>query len=227
MPNNPQLTSETAKGIALASEKAFEFLDSILTNPVKELTGILTDKVKFWRFKNQVNTILRAHEFLRSQGIQPRKMKVKDLSNLLEFASFEEDVKMQERWAALLANAADPNNPFDICSIFSQILNQISPQEVSILDYIYGQCFWKSDRDRPFLDKRDIIKLNFTVYEVTLLIFDNLLRLRLIEEEPPRLDKSKYDHENETRVDEIDLVISSRIRLSEFGVEFVRQSRFE
>jgi hypothetical protein len=183
--------------------------------------------VKYWRFKNQVNTILKTQEFLRLQGIQPRKIKVKVLSNLLEFASIEEDVKMQERWAALLANAADPNNPFDICSIFSQILNQLSPQEVSILDYMFGLCFWKSDRDRPFLDKHDIVKMNFTEYEVTLLIFDNLLRLRLIEEEPPQLENSINNSLNESKAVQTKLLHSSRIRLSEFGVEFVRQSRFE
>jgi cobyrinic acid a,c-diamide synthase len=44
MTDKPELISESAKGIALASEKAFEFLYTVLTSPVKELTGILTTK---------------------------------------------------------------------------------------------------------------------------------------------------------------------------------------
>ena len=221
--DKPTIINEATSGIAQATEKAFQFLDAVLTSPVKEFTGILTDKVKFWRFKNQVDVILKAQEFLKSKGIKPRKIPVKDLSNLLEFASFEEDEKMQSRWASLLANAANPNNRYDICSIFSQILNQLSSQEVAILDYVFSKCFWKTDRDRPFLERADIIRLKFTEYQVTLLIFDNLLRLRLIEEEPPQI---KFDTD-ENYEDQTSIVNSSKIRLSEFGVEFVRQSRFE
>lgn len=222
MTDRPTIINENA--VAQAAEKAFEFLDAVLTSPVKEFTGILTDKVKLWRFKNQVEIILKAQEYLKSKGIQPRKIKIKDLSNLLEFASFEDDEIMQSRWAALLANAANPNNRFDICSIFSQILNQLSPQEVGILDYIYSRCFFKSDRDRPYLERIEIIKLKFTDYQVSLLIFDNLLRLRLIEEQPHQIDLSQFEDINKRDVRNSEL---AKIRLSEFGAEFVRQSRFE
>jgi hypothetical protein len=194
------------------------FLDEVLTSPVRELTGILADKVKFWRFQNQVNTALKAQEFLRAKGIKPRKFRVKDLSNLLEFTSFEEDDAMQGRWAALLAHAADPNNEFDMCSVFAQILNQLSPHEVGILDYMFKQSFWKSDRDRPYLKRREIVGQCFVKYRVSLLLFDNLLRLRLVESD----------------FDQITAIVDSfpphgvqeplEVRLSEFGAEFVRQS---
>ena len=179
----------------------------------------MADKVKYWRFQNQVNTVLKAQEYLRSKGIVPRKMRVKDLSNLLEFASFEDDEEMQGKWAALLAHAADPNNEFDMCSVFAQVLNQLSPHEVRILDYMFTKSFWKSDRDRPFFKRREIVGRCFVNYRVSLLIFDNLLRLRLIE----------TDMDQITGIDDTGhsygIQEPREVRLSEFGVEFVRQSR--
>ncbi|WP_161888572.1 Abi-alpha family protein [Pontibacter russatus] len=220
--------SELASGISGIADRAFDFVEKIIAGPIIEGTGAITDKIKFWRFKNQVNTILKAQEFLKEKGIKtPKKLPVKDVTTLLEYASFEEDENMQNKWACLLANAADPNNPFDICYIFSQVLNQLSPHEAKLLDYMFSRSFLMTDRDRPYFEKDDIIRRNFASYEVTLLIFDNLLRLRLIEEKPPKLqDNSRYHYryDEDEAIPEHEIVPSNSVRLSEFGAEFTRKT---
>lgn len=213
-------------GMGRAAEVAANFLHSILTQPIEELNGLITDKVKFWRFKNQVNILLKAKDYLESKGINPSRIPLKSVSNLLEYASLEEDKGMQERWAALLANAAKETKDYDLIHIFSTILNQLSPQEVAVLEYMFSRCFYKSDRHRPFIEKGDIIRLSFTTYHVTLLIFDNLVRLRLIEEEPPKIKFEKDELTYDMDISETTLTPSTKVRLSEFGVEFIKRTRF-
>lgn len=230
MENN--VKSEIVKEFGATAQKAFDFIEKIIGAPIMEGTGMLTDKIKYLRFKNQVNTILKAQEFIKAKGLDPKKVPLKDITTLMEYASFEDEPKMQEKWAALLANAADPNNRFNLCHIFSQTLNQISAHEVAILDYMFSKCFWSSDKDRPFLQKNEILRKKFTSYEITLLIFDNLLRLRLIEEQP-----TTYIYGGEIARDEDGSLednslhqkpkqVGGSVRLSEFGVEFVRQTKF-
>jgi hypothetical protein len=102
---------EMINGISLASEKAFNFVEKIVAGPIMEGTGIFTDKVKYWRFKNQINIIIKAKKFLKEKGINvPKKIPIKDLTTLLENASFEENEQIQDNWANLLANTLNPNN---------------------------------------------------------------------------------------------------------------------
>src|SRR5690606_40694522 len=90
---------DIANGIGIAAEKALDFIEKIIAAPIMEGTGIFTDKVKYWRFKNQVDIITKAREYLKSKGIEtPIKLPIKDVTTLLEYASFEEDEIMQDSW---------------------------------------------------------------------------------------------------------------------------------
>lgn len=232
-----QLSNESQASLGKAAEKAFEFAEKIIANPLIEFNGILTDKIKYWRFKNQIDTLIKARTFLKQKGLLlEKKIPIKDLTTLLEHASFEDNEEMQDCWASLLANALDPNNEFDICSIFSGILSQVSPHEILLLDHIFLKSFLHSDRHRPFIEKDNLIQRSFTSYNVTLLIFDNLIRLRLIEEEIIYPSKTQHSDDNQstnrliknsTPFDyELDSVKNRRIRISEFGAEFVRKTKF-
>ncbi|SPE76252.1 hypothetical protein FLACOL_00230 [Flavobacterium columnare] len=220
---------DTLNGIGIASEKAINFVEKLIAEPFMEMTGIFTDKIKLWRFKNQVSIIDKARKFLKEKGIEvPKTMPIKDLSTLLEYASFEENEIMQDNWAKLLANTVDPNNKFDSCYVFSQLLNQLSVDEYHILEYIFYKCFQMSDTDRPYFDKNTLSRLYQGNYQTLLLMLDNLLRLRLIEEEPPKLkDDSSlpYSYPKDEESPKNEIIVTERYRLSLFGVELIRQIR--
>ncbi|MDX8553054.1 hypothetical protein MK851_05365 [Tenacibaculum sp. 1B UA] len=169
---------EKINGIGLAAEKALNFIEKIIAAPLIEGTGILTDKVEYWRFKNKVGIILKAKEFLKLKGIEtPKKIPVKDLSTLLEYSSYEEDNLMKNSWANLLSNSLNPENRFDSNNIFIQILNQISLDEIKLLLSINELSdLDKSDRH---LLKEEIEAFN---EEIKLVLIDNLLRLGLLKE---------------------------------------------
>lgn len=220
-------SSELAKGIGVAAEKALDFIEKLIAGPFMEGTGIFTDKVKYWRFKNQVNIITKAREYLKSKGIKtPKKIPIKDVTTLLEHASFEEDEIMQDSWAKLLANTMNPDNQFDTSNIFIQILNQLSVNEVYILHFIYSNSFIMSSGDRPYFERKELERNGRTQLATKGLLIDNLLRLRLIEEEPPKLrEEIKKRSDEFIEEDEIYSVIipSDKFRFSHFGVELARQ----
>jgi hypothetical protein len=220
-------TTEIANSIGKLGEKAFDFIEKIIANPIIEVTGVLTDKVKYWRFKNQVDTIIKAKEFLEKKGVTtPNKIPVKDLNTLLEYSSLEDEPAMQDKWAKLLSNALDPNNSFEATTVFSHILNQLSIEEINILEYVFSRCFIISDVDRPFLDKnsiRNMVGINFSIYD---LLIDNLIRLRLVEEKMPDLKNASnhvYLYSGHETPDDIELVASNKIRISKFGAELMRK----
>lgn len=137
------------KGIIQLADKAAEFLGKLVNPPLKELGGLMADKVRFWRFKNQVNIILQAKTFLEQKGIQPRKVPLKTLAPLLEHSSWEEDSDMQTKWASLLANAVNPNYSYDIHSTYVDVLNQLSPLEGRFLDLLFDE-YERTPSDKKF-----------------------------------------------------------------------------
>ena len=127
-------------------EEANEFLSKIF-GPLAEKTGdILSNlldgslgmKVKLWRYKRIIETILKARQYLLDKGINPKAVPLKILHPLLESASLEDNGDMQGIWAALLANAADPKNSNDIHSSYIDILKQLTPIEAKLLDTYYS-----------------------------------------------------------------------------------------
>lgn len=168
--------------IGAATEKALSFIEKLIAAPLIEVTGILTDKVEYWRWKNKIEIILKAKNFLKLKGIQvPKKIPIKDLSTLLEYCSFEEDEFMKNNWARLLSNSLSPENKFDSNNIFIQVLNQLSSDEINLLFSI--EKLSKLDKIKRRFLKEEIEEELAKISEgVKLVLIDNLLRLGLLKE---------------------------------------------
>lgn len=215
-------SKELTNGLGVAAEKAFDFIEKIIAAPIIEGTGILTDKIQFWRIRNKVKLIEKTREFLKEKGISiPNKVPLKDISTLLEYASFEEEEQMQDSWANLLTNTLNPNIEFDACFLFSQILNQLSINEVYVLKHIFERSFVMHSEDRPYLEKKELINVSLVGRYKGVLLIDNLMRLRMIEE------KVKYQPDNSG----MDIMSGGHIvtdkryfyyRISHFGTELIK-----
>lgn len=59
--------------IGIAAEKALSFIEKLIAAPLIQVTRILTDKVEYWRWKNKIETILKAKNFLKLKGIEVSK----------------------------------------------------------------------------------------------------------------------------------------------------------
>lgn len=218
-----QMTDEIVKeGIRQLADEASRFLEKVVRPPLEELGELLADNVRYWRFKNQVNIILKAKSFLEQRGIQPKKIPLKTLAPLLEHSSWEEDPDMQTKWASLLANAVSSDYSYDIHSTYVEVLNQLSPLEACLLDLLFNEYErTPSDKkDALSFSKEKICQIMHIPSENFDILVGNLFRLNLLQ--PPASHGGVL-------IGEYPIVLRTYevIQLTPLGCSFVRHCRFQ
>lgn len=137
-----EIAKATGKGLDAARE-AGGFIARFISGPLEEAMGIFEDRLKYLRWERQVRLMQRSEQFLSEVGLSKptRAVPLKIAVPLLQGASLEENNELQDRWAALLVNAANANSGVDIHRSFIEILGQVSPLEAKILDTLYSLPF--------------------------------------------------------------------------------------
>jgi len=103
-----------------------KFIGKIAGPAVGEFGLMLQDRVRSRRFFDQVKTYIKAQTMLEKAGEDPQVVPSKILFPLLDGAALEEDEDLSTKWAALLANAANPNAPFTTYPSYPHILTLLS-----------------------------------------------------------------------------------------------------
>lgn len=190
------------------------FLDKIIGPPAEELGGILQDRVKLWRVKNQINILQKAEEHISKKGITTKKIAMKIFVPLLEDASLEEETTLQDKWVALLVNYVDLSQKLKN-AIFPYILSQLSSNEVKALDQLIKR---KGPQKESFLKK----ELGLDETEL-----DNLVRLSIL----GRLNSYKGTQPAIFRTPNqeitIDLDGNPQYALSKLGERFINACRLK
>jgi hypothetical protein len=94
------------------------------------------DKVRFYRFKRQLECVKKAERFVQEAGFTPEAVPIKQLFPLLEGASLEGDEDLHTMWSALLANAALPHQTNEVRPIYVAVLRQLAPDEAAVLNWM-------------------------------------------------------------------------------------------
>ena len=81
----------------------------------------------------------KAAGLLDAVGREPQPVEPKLLLPLVQAASLETDPTLAEKWAALLANAADPVQRVAVQVGFAEILRQLTPIDAQVLEFIYAE----------------------------------------------------------------------------------------
>jgi Abortive infection alpha len=158
--------AETAKFGTKAldvTEKLMTFLGKVFKEPLDQVSGIVSDRLKFFRWQRQVRMAEEAEKILKSRGTQEtRAVPPKLALPLIEAASLEEDDDLQNLWAKLLANAMDPNFKSELRYTYIDILKSLTPLDVKILMEFYGVL--KNDKKVEFskINQYSLKKENFT-----------------------------------------------------------------
>ena len=102
--------------------------------------GIVEDKLKYLRWERQKRLQERANQFLAERGLsQPsRNVPLQVIIPLIQGGSLEEDDSLQDRWAALLVNAADASSDTEVRRAFISILEDLTPLDALLLEKIYS-----------------------------------------------------------------------------------------
>lgn len=142
MSDEAKAIEELAKTTGKITEAAREvggFLAKYTGGPLAQAMGIFEDRLAYARWERQVRLMDRADEFLaqRGQSFPNRKLPLNLAIPILQAGSLEEDDKLQDRYASLLASAADASAQIEIRRAFVSILEDLTPLDVEVLDAIY------------------------------------------------------------------------------------------
>lgn len=139
---------ETTKEIAKTTGKALDvaekvggFLNRVLGDACKEVGASIHDWTKFYRYKNLLKINDKIVQIQNKRGLQGKEVPLQASIGipLIEAASFIEDENLQQKWAALIANATDPNYGGKIRKSFIDILSSLDPVDAIILDWMSTQ----------------------------------------------------------------------------------------
>lgn len=162
-------------------EAAKTFLQKVITPPVEELGLLFTDKVRFWRFKNQVAIVSKADKYLKEKNIKTRKVSLKVLAPMLEESSLEEEQSLQEKWVALFVNTVREDSKINT-TLYSHILSQLTLEDAQAFQIIYDYTTVAEETFSVKVDRAIPARDLYAKNNSSAIVIDNLLRLRLIEE---------------------------------------------
>jgi hypothetical protein len=174
--------------------------------PVREATGWLGDTIRYRREAHLAKVLMRAAEKVKASGLPAQAVRDKLLRAVLEDGSMEDDERMQERWATLLANAATDNED-KIKLVYPKILAELEPKEALLLDRLWEKT--PNPAEEPF----ETVGFETTKDLVDLAGLYNLERLGLL----------KWIWSTGTTWDELSngKVTLMGVQLTELGWEFV------
>jgi len=138
-------SSTIEKGLDLAKE----FLGKLVSPTIEELGLLISDNIKFLRFKNQVKILLKAKKYVEENNIALKEIPIKILVPLLEKASLEDDEQLQDKWSNMLVNMVDSATSMQN-QVFPYILSQLSIQEYEALNDLL-------QKEKALVEKRDLL----------------------------------------------------------------------
>lgn len=140
-------------GLKIAS-KPLTDIDSLLVKPAEQIGGTWTDALVARRQIRRVALAQKVQAVTDKAGFKPQQIPDKIGVPILREALLEDDESLQEIWADLLANAADPRQNNPVLPSFPQILKEFTSREAHFLDALYKQVSDSNNlRGRRYLDE--------------------------------------------------------------------------
>lgn len=162
---------------------ALDFTLGVTGSAKKELGAWFADHVRVRRLKSQMKILEKAQGYVSDAGLDAKQVKMNLIVPLLETGSLEEDESMQERWAALLENAAtegEDGHP-EVSPGFVEVLKQMEQPDAFVLDFVHRRCsgLWRKV-GVPWRTMCELGDVNDIGAEAVELIVQNLERLGLV-----------------------------------------------
>ena len=182
---DPIAQAVTTAGSKAVTQGTAGFLKRVAGPAAEEFGFLLQDKVRLYRFKNQLRMLEKAEKWTAAMGKPASAVPLRLLVPLLEGAALEDEPPLADMWAALLARAATSEGKQAVLPSFPTILRQLSPADAAMLDAL---ARWRPDplgRDQwgPEVDLLSTLSGLEDRSEVEL-VLDNLSGLGLIERRP-------------------------------------------
>lgn len=120
------------------SEKLGDFFARVFQEPIKEVAGIVTDRLRYVRWLRMVQISNEVNKMLKDRGVSDtRAVPPKLALPIFEEGSLEEDESLQHLWNHLLANSMDPAFNGELRYGFIDMIKNITGVETEILYRFY------------------------------------------------------------------------------------------
>jgi hypothetical protein len=170
------------------------------------------DSARAFRLRRLKRLLEKTQERLNESGSQPEAVKFSLLNDIMNHGSAEDDDDLQDRWANLLSNAADPRYESVVQPSFPNILSQLSKEEALFLDELYEL----TTSPNHFLTPPAVLS---PVH------YENLRRLGLIVREHERGLQTSAMLDARAMTISMGMVPNEQCFLSEFGTAFIAACR--
>ncbi len=123
---------ETNINLPSLPDGAKEYVGKIF-GPIAEVGDLLTEKIRFYRWKSSLETMDRARIIAHERGLDVNEVPFRKLVPLLEKSSLEEpDSPLIDKWASLLALASHDEDKVSVSYI--DILSRVDLASIQLLD---------------------------------------------------------------------------------------------
>lgn len=121
-----------------ASQKVGGFFAKVFKEPAHEVSGLITDKLRFVRWKRLLQMSDDVNKILEEKGVhETRGVPPKIALPIFEDSSLEDNDDIRSLWNNLLANAMNPEFNDEIRYGFVEIIKNITGREALILKLFY------------------------------------------------------------------------------------------
>lgn len=128
MADDSELVKAGVEGFSSAAFKGVNALLQSLLGPAAEEAGLmLKDHVRVFRAERQLCLYRRTIERLQKMDVRPQRVPLKLLFPIVENASMEESDELQDRWANLLAHAAEQKNRENLSQLHEHLCLRRTP----------------------------------------------------------------------------------------------------
>lgn len=144
-----QAVAKATEQAIIAAREVGGFIARFVSGSLEQGMGIFEDRLRYIRWERQVRLMQRSQEFLQMNGLPAptRVVPLKIAIPIMQGGSLEENDDLQDRWAALLVNAASADFHGEVRRAYVVILEQLTPLDVRILDVLYSLPFDKSQHN--------------------------------------------------------------------------------
>jgi nitroreductase len=146
---------ELAKIGAEAVLKPFATLiERLFGGFVDEVGGMWQESLRVRRLARRVRLYEKLKRRIAALGVDPQEIPEKIWMPALQAVSSEDDETLQDKWAGLLATAANPETAGTVLPAFAEVLRQLSPEEARFLDAIYSDIVRKVSQYKSMPDEQ-------------------------------------------------------------------------
>jgi hypothetical protein len=120
------------------SEKMGGFFARVFQQPMEEVSGMVTDKLRFVRWQRLITMSDEVNKILEMRGIkETRAVPPKLALPIFEESSLEHENDLQQLWSHLLANAMDPKFNGELRYGFVEMIKSVTGIEAALLNNFY------------------------------------------------------------------------------------------